>query len=72
MSDWVQLATYATGFEADIARQSLTDAEIPCLLRGNQAGMFGAGFQGPVMGGIVLYVPSTAIDTARDLLDLED
>lgn len=72
MSDWVQLATFATGFEADFAQQSLTEAEIPCLLRGNQAGMFGAGFQGPVMGGITLYVPSTAIDTARDLLDLED
>lgn len=72
MSDWVELATFGTGFEADLARQSLTDAEIPCLLRGNQAGMFGAGFQGPVMGGIALYVPSTAIDTARDVLDLED
>lgn len=72
MSDWVQLATFPTGFEADVAQQSLTEAEIPCLLRGNQAGMFGAGFQGPVMGGITLYVPSTAIETARDLLGLED
>lgn len=72
MSEWVQLATFATGFEADLAQQSLNEAEIPCLLRGNQAGMFGAGFQGPVMGGIMLYVPSTAVETARDLLDLDD
>jgi len=72
MSDWVELATYGTGFEADLAQQSLTEAEIPCLLRGNQAGMFGAGFQGPVMGGITLYVPSAAIDTARDLLELDE
>ncbi|HUR91480.1 MAG TPA: hypothetical protein VMY38_02285 [Gemmatimonadaceae bacterium] len=72
MSDWVQLATFATGFEADLAQQSLTQAEIPCLLRGNQAGMFGAGFQGPVMGGIKLFVPSSAIDSARDVLDLTD
>ncbi len=70
-ADWVQLATFGTGFEADLAQQTLTEAEIPCLLRGNQAGMFGAGFQGPVMGGIALYVPSTVIDTARDLLDLK-
>ena len=72
MSDWVQLATFGTGFEADLARQSLTDAEIPCLLQGNQAGIFGAGFQGPVMGGITLYVPSTAVGTARDVLALDD
>ena len=72
MSDWVELATYGTGFEADLAQQSLTEAEIPCLMRGNQAGIFGAGFQGPVMGGITLYVPSSAIQTARDLLELDD
>lgn len=72
MSDWVQLATFTTGFEADLAQQSLNEAEIPCLLSGNQIGMFGAGFQGPVMGGIKLYVPSTAVDTARDLLALEN
>ena len=72
MSDWVQIATFATGFEADLAQQSLTEAEIPCLLQGHQAGIFGAGFQGPVMGGIKLYVPSSAVDTARDLLDLAE
>ena len=72
MSDWVELATFGTGFEADLAQQSLTEAEIPCLMRGNQAGIFGAGFQGPVMGGITLYVPSSAVDTARDLLALDD
>lgn len=72
MSDWVELATFGTGFEADVAQQSLTEAEIPCLMRGNQAGIFGAGFQGPVMGGITLYVPSSAVNTARDLLELDD
>lgn len=72
MSDWVELATFGTGFEADIAQQSLTEAEIPCLMRGNQAGIFGAGFQGPVMGGITLYVPASAIEAARDLLELDD
>lgn len=72
MSDWVELATFGTGFEADLAQQSLTEAEIPCLMRGNQAGIFGAGFQGPVMGGITLYVPASAMETARDLLELDD
>lgn len=72
MSDWVELTTFGTGFEADLARQSLTDAEIPCLLRGNQAGIFGAGFQGPVLGGIALYVPSPAVETAREILELDD
>ncbi|MGK2934501.1 MAG: putative signal transducing protein [Gemmatimonadaceae bacterium] len=72
MSDWVQLTTFSNGFEADIAQQSLNEAEIPCLLQGNQAGMFGAGFKGPVMGGIALYVPSSALQTARELLELDE
>ena len=72
MSEWVELATFQTGFEADIAQQSLDQAEIPCLLSGNQAGIFGAGFKGPVIGGIKLYVPSTAVEAARDILDLEN
>jgi hypothetical protein len=72
MSDWVELATFSTGFEADLAQQSLTEAEIPCLLSGNQAGLFGAGFKGPVIGGVKLYVPSSAMDAARDVLELDD
>jgi hypothetical protein len=72
MSDWVQLTTVSNGLEADIAQQTLDEAEIPCLLQGNQAGMFGAGFKGPVIGGIALYVPSSALETARELLDLDE
>lgn len=72
MSDWVQLTTFSTGFEADFAQQSLTEAEIPCLVQGNQAGIFGAGFKGPVIGGITLYVPSAALVAARDILEIED
>jgi hypothetical protein len=68
-SDWVKVATVGTGFEADAARATLEDEGIPVLVRGNQAGMFGGGFQGPVIGGIDILVPSPAVARARELLD---
>jgi len=56
---WEQLATYATGFEAE---------DIPVLIKGPQVGVFGAGFQGVMGGGLALFVPSPEIDRARELL----
>jgi hypothetical protein len=69
-SDWVKIATFGSGFEADGARATLEEAGIPVLVRGNQAGMFGGGFQGPVIGGIDILVPSDAVLRARDLIDV--
>ena len=67
-TDWVRIASFSTGFEADTARATLEEAGIPVLIRGNQAGIFGGGFQGPVVGGLELLVPGSAAAHARDLM----
>lgn len=71
-TSWARLMEFSTGFEADVARATLADAEIPVLLQGQQPGIFGAGFQGVQPGGITLFVPQTALDRARIVLGLEE
>lgn len=65
---WVRLTECATAFEADLLRNALEEAEIPVLVRGAQAGFYGAGFQGTVVGGIELHVPSQALERAQEIL----
>lgn len=68
---WVPVATYASGFEADLAMAQLESAGIPAL-RGNNdtAGIFGAGFQGATSRGVTVKVPSSMIDEARETITL--
>ena len=68
-AEWVKLATFGSGLEADLARETLEAAEIPVQVRGQHIGLFGPAFQGPVPGGLDLYVPSPELDRARDLLE---
>lgn len=72
MPEWVRIAVFSTGLEADVARATLEEVEIPVLVRGNQVGAFGGGFQGPVVGGVELYVPSEAAERARELVSPDD
>lgn len=65
---WITIGTYATGLEADIARELLEGEDIPVLLQSNSAGIFGLAYQGNVAGGIGLQVPSPEVDRARELL----
>lgn len=65
---WVIVGTYATGLEADIARELLEGEGIPVLLRSDTAGIFGLAFQGNIAGGIALQVPSPEAERARALL----
>lgn len=67
-AEWVLLATLASGLEADQVRAELEEAGIPALVRGAQPGIFGGGFQGPVMGGLDVYVPSPELERARALI----
>jgi len=69
-AEWVEIGTYRTGLEADMARQLLEDDGIPVLAKSDAPGIFGAGFQGTVTGGITLHVPSPEVDRARLVLDL--
>lgn len=70
-AQWVEVASFSTGLEADIARATLEEAGIPARVVSNRAGVFGLTFQGFVPGGITLEVPSPELERARDLLDEE-
>lgn len=67
-AEWIEVATFATGLEADIAKSALEDADIPVLVRSNAPGIFGLAFQGVVAGGISLHVPTPELERARELL----
>lgn len=66
---WVKLASYATTFEAERAKAVLDSAGIPAMLKSHGvSGVFGAGFQGTVPGGVVLLVSSYDLDRAWRLV----
>lgn len=65
---WALLATFATGFEADLARATLEAEGILVMAKGPQVGLFGAGFQGTMGSGVELLVPSPELERARTLL----
>lgn len=71
-SDWVKIATVASGFEADLTRAMLEEQNIPVLVRGKQAGLFGGGFQGAVPGGVDILVPSSVASRARELIETDE
>jgi hypothetical protein len=67
-SRWAKLATYNTGFEVDLLCVALDAEAIPYLVRGLNGGMYGAGYQGLVVGGIDVLVPDVALTQARSVL----
>ena len=72
-TEWRVLATYASGFEADLAMAQLEAAEIPALRDGNDTvGIFGPGFQGATARGVTVRVPAAALDEARVAVSLAD
>jgi len=66
---FVPLVEFANGFDADVARERLAAEDIPVLVKALQGGMFGAGFLGPAVGGVTLFVPSPELERARALLN---
>lgn len=66
---WASLATFATGFEADLARATLEAEGLLVLVKGPQVGLYGPGFQGVMGAGVELLVPSPELARARALLD---
>lgn len=72
-SGWRVLATYASGFEADIAMAQLEAAEIPAVRDSNDSvGIFGPGFQGSTTQGFTVRVPVGALEDARAAVSLVD
>ena len=73
MADWVTARTFATRFEAEMARARLESEEIPAMIHSHAgSGVFGAGFQGSIPGGVELRVPANRLSEAADVLDAED
>lgn len=71
--EWVELATYASGLEADIVIAQLEAEGIPVLRDSNDStGIFGAGFQGRSAFGVTVRVPSDAVEEARAMLGLDE
>jgi hypothetical protein len=66
---FVPLANYPDGFQADLARQRLEDHGVLVLIKSRNGGILGAGYYGPVAGGVDLLVPSPELDRARALLE---
>jgi hypothetical protein len=72
-SGWRVLATYASGFEADLAMAQLEAAEIPAVRDSNDSvGILGPGFQGSTAQGFTVRVPASVLDDARAAVSLAD
>ncbi len=70
---WSVLATYASGFEADLAMAQLETAGIPAIRDNNDTvGIFGPGFQGATARGVTVRVPAAALEDARAAVTLVD
>lgn len=70
---WRVLATYASGFEADLVMAQLETADIPAVRDSNDTvGIFGPGFQGATARSISVRVPATALEDARKAVTLVD
>jgi hypothetical protein len=68
-TDWRDLATFASGFEADFAVAQLEASGIPAVRATNDtSGIFGPGFQGATSHGVTVRVPANALDDARAVL----
>ncbi|MEQ1692905.1 MAG: DUF2007 domain-containing protein [Gemmatimonas sp.] len=70
-AEWIELTTYSTGLEADMARQTLDAEGIPVLVKSRAPGIFGMNYQGAITGGVTLFVPGPEADRAFELLDLD-
>ena len=65
---WAHLITVYTGLDVDVVRGALEVENIPVLVRGEQIGMFGAGFQGALTRGAEVLVPQAALERARAII----
>lgn len=71
-SDWAKIGNYSTGFEADMVRATLESSNILVQVRGHQVGIFGGGFQGQVLGGVDVYVPTSDLEAALEVLQQDE
>jgi len=66
---WLDVATFSSGFQADLAISRLEAAGIRAVRDDNDTvGIFGPGFQGATARGVDVLVPSIQLHTARQIL----
>ena len=66
VSGWVDVATFSSGFQADLAIARLEAAGIRAVRDSNDAvGIFGPGFQGATARGVTVRVPAESLHDAR-------
>jgi hypothetical protein len=66
---WALLARYEFGYEVDLAEATLSQAGIPTLVKGREAGIWGPGFAGPPSQGLSVWVPEGRLVEAREVID---
>ena len=68
-TNWVAIASFGAGYEADIAIARLDAAGIDAIRRGNDVvGLFGPSFEGRSARGIDVLVPSDVVAVAQEVL----
>jgi len=67
--EWMLLASFDFGYEADFAEATLKGAGIPVVVKGREAGIWGPGFAGPSSQGLSVWVPGEEMEAARELLE---
>jgi hypothetical protein len=72
-SAWREVATFPSGFEADLAISQLGAAGIRAVRDSNDTvGIFGPGFQGATARGVTVRVPAGSLAEARALIGTGD
>lgn len=71
-SEWALLREYEFGYEVDLAEATLSEAGIPALVKGREAGIWGPGFVGPPSQGLSVWVPIDRLVEAREAVGMDD
>jgi hypothetical protein len=69
---WVSIGTFSDGYLAELAAATLRSQEVEVVVRGNDVGLFGAGFHGWSARGWEVLVPSEQAEFARDVLGSDE
>ena len=66
--DWALLQEYGSLLEANLDLGALELENVPTMVRGLEPGIWGPGFNGLTLRGVSVFVPSSLLDYARDLI----
>lgn len=66
---WVKLDTFNASLEAEMMVEILNQADIPTLVQGPEAGIYGFGFGGVTAKGVTIKVPSDRLEEAKQILE---